>query len=138
MFYATEPSLDWDQGHAPLDDVPSTRPAPVDDGIPATASPSIDDSGQGQALFVLFVMAVLFVTGAVALLALVTSWWLLGLAFGVHVLVTTIVSAAVFTVLSSGKLTRKGAARTPAGATPGLADPVKAKARSSHASPLPA
>jgi hypothetical protein len=35
-------------------------------------------------MFVVFSVAVLFVTGAVALLALVGFWWMLGAAFEVH------------------------------------------------------
>lgn len=63
-----------------------------------------DDSGRGQALFFLFVGAVALVTGAVAALALLGSWWLLGVVFGVHLLVTLIVGAAVFAILGDGKL----------------------------------
>jgi hypothetical protein len=44
----------------------------------------IDDSGYGLVMFVVFSAAVLFVTGAVALLALVGFWWMLGAAFEVH------------------------------------------------------
>lgn len=63
-----------------------------------------DDSGRGQALFFLFVGAVALVTGAVAALALLGSWWLLGVVFGVHLVVTLIVGAAVFAILGDGKL----------------------------------
>lgn len=81
---------------APQDDDPSRR-ALVNDAAPLSA----DDSGQGLALFVLFTVAVLLSTGAVAFLALLTSWWALGVVFGLHALVTVIVGTAVFGVLSS-------------------------------------
>ncbi len=138
MPYTTQLTRNGDQRPAPYDDASFTRQSPDDGDVTAKASPPLDDSGQGLALFVLFVIAVMFVTGAVALLALVTTWWVLGLAFGIHVLVTAVVSTAVFTVLGSGKLTRNGAARAPAGATPSPTEPVGAPARSTHASPLAA
>lgn len=59
------------------------------------ASEPADDSGQGLAMFVIFTGAVLIVTGAVALLALVNSWWMLGVAFVVHVAMTAIVVLAI-------------------------------------------
>lgn len=135
---ATQVSRDRDQAQALPDEISSTRPALVSDGVAATAPLSVDDSGQGQTLFVLFVMAALFVTGAVALLALVSSWWMLGLAFGLHVLATTVVSAAVFSAFGSGRLGRKGAACTPARPSPDPAEPVQTHPRSSHAAPLAA
>ncbi len=136
MSYTTQLTRDGDQGPTPYDDASFTCQSPDDGDVTAKASPPLDDSGQGLALFVLFVMAVLFVTGAVALLALVTTWWVLGLAFGIHVLITAVVSGAVFTVLGSGKRTRKGAARAPVGASPSLAEPLRAHPRSSHTSPI--
>lgn len=63
-----------------------------------------DDSGRGEALVILFVSAVLAVTCAVAFLALLGSWWVLGVAFAMDVLVTTVVGVRVFTVLGDGKL----------------------------------
>ena len=138
MRYTTQLPPDRDQAQAPPDDVPSTCPAPIGCAVTAAASPPIDDSGQGQSLFVLFVMAVLFVTGAVALLALVTWWWVLGLAFGIHVLATAVVTMAVFSALGSEKLPRRAAGRAAAGPTPGRADSVRTGAQSSHASPIAA
>ena len=58
-------------------------------------SESADDSGDGLAMFVIFTGAVLIVTGAVALLALVDSWWMLGVAFGIHVVMTAVVVLAI-------------------------------------------
>ncbi len=54
----------------------------------AHAQPEIpvppDDTGIGLAMSVVFAFAILTVTGAVALLALVGSWWMLGIAFAAH------------------------------------------------------
>ena len=60
-----------------------------------------DDSRYGLVMFVVFSAAVLFVTGAVALLALVGSWWMLGAAFAVHVGVTAVVMLVVLFALGS-------------------------------------
>jgi len=94
------------------------RQAPQDDGLPSPTAVSYetlpaagDDSGQGLALIVLFTAAVLVVTGAVAFLALATSWWVLGVVFAVHVLVTVIVGTAIFTVMATGKQGRPGSGR---------------------------
>ncbi|MGH2885623.1 MAG: hypothetical protein ACRDPA_23475 [Solirubrobacteraceae bacterium] len=59
------------------------------------ASEPADDSGQGLAMLVIFTAAALIVTGAVALLALVNSWWMLGVAFAVHVAMTAVVMLAI-------------------------------------------
>jgi membrane protein implicated in regulation of membrane protease activity len=64
-----------------------------------------DDPGIGLALFLIFTIAILIVTGAVAMLALIDTWWVLGLAFGIHVLMTVAVGFAVFSALSAGSLT---------------------------------
>jgi hypothetical protein len=72
-------------------------------------SEAADDSGQGLAMFVIFTGAVLIVTGAVALLAVVGSWWMLGVAFAVHVTMTVVV---VLTILyAMGGRTRATADR---------------------------
>lgn len=99
MAYVIEPLVTRDPERAAGDDASSSSRLALVSDVPA----SVDDSGQGQALFVLFTMAVLIVTGAVALLALVTSWWVLGLAFAVHVLFTVIVGTAVFMVLGTSR-----------------------------------
>lgn len=75
------------------------------------ASESADDRGQGLALFVIFTMAVLIVTGAVALLALVDSWWMLGVAFAVDITVTTFVVLTIYRILA-GRATRDRQARS--------------------------
>ena len=58
-----------------------------------------DHSGSGLAMFVVFTAAVLIVTGAVALLALVGGWWMLGLAFAVHVGMTAVVVLTIIHVM---------------------------------------
>jgi membrane protein implicated in regulation of membrane protease activity len=64
------------------------------------ASVALDDSGAGLAMFVIFTTAVLIVTGAVAIVALVNTWWILGVAFAIHVLMTTVVVAAIVSVMN--------------------------------------
>ena len=61
-----------------------------------------DDGGLGLAMFVIFTAAILIVTGAVAMLALISTWWVLGLAFGIHVLMTATVSLVVVSALDGG------------------------------------
>ncbi len=50
-----------------------------------------DDTGSGHAMFLIFTTAVLTVTGAVALLALVDAWWMLAVAFTVDLSMTAVV-----------------------------------------------
>ncbi len=63
-------------------------------------SPVLDDSRSGLAMFLIFTAAVLIVTGAVALVALVGGWWILGVAFAIHLLATTVVVATIASVMS--------------------------------------
>ena len=65
-----------------------------------TTSEGSDDSGYGLVMFVIFSAAVLFVTGTVALLALVGSWWMLGAAFAVHAGTTAVVTFVVIHAMS--------------------------------------
>lgn len=58
-----------------------------------------DDSRGGLAMFLIFTAAVLIVTGAVALVALVGGWWMVALAFVIHVLMTTVVVATIARVM---------------------------------------
>jgi hypothetical protein len=67
-----------------------------------------DDRGLGLALFMVFIVACLLVIDAVALLALVPAWWVLGFAFGVHALMTAAFTLAVFNALSGGALGLRG------------------------------
>lgn len=116
---------------APQDDDRSSSLARVNDAVRLSA----DDSGQGLSLFALFISAVLAVTGAVGILALLTSWWVLGVVFGVHVLFTAIVGTAVFGVLSSSEPSVEGDNIVHLGATEG---PVQSRATSNQTSPMAA
>ena len=62
-----------------------------------------DDTGQGLAMLVIFTGAVLFVTGAVALLALVGSWWMLGVAFAMHAATAAVVMLTIVHVMAGPK-----------------------------------
>jgi membrane protein implicated in regulation of membrane protease activity len=63
------------------------------------SSGSDDDSASGEAMSLIFTGAVLIVTGAVALLALVSTWWMLGVAFAIHVIMTTVVILTILYVM---------------------------------------
>ncbi len=62
-------------------------------------SAAVDDTGSGLAMFLIFTAAVLIVTGAVALLALVGAWWMLGVTFAIDLSMTTIVVLTVVFVM---------------------------------------
>jgi len=66
----------------------------------AQAAVALDDSGAGLAMFVIFTTAVLIVTGAVVLVALVGGWWIVGFAFAIHVLMTAVVMATIVSVMN--------------------------------------
>ena len=81
-----------------------------------TSGALADDRGDGLAMFLIFAAAALIVTGAVALLALVGSWWMLGVAFAVHVAMTAVVTLTIVGTMN-GRLDaiRGWAIRTPDG-----------------------
>lgn len=64
------------------------------------ASVTLDDSGAGLAMFAIFTTAVLIVTGAVVLVALVGGWWILAVAFAIHALMTTVVLVTIISVMN--------------------------------------
>ncbi len=64
------------------------------------ASVALDDSRAGLAMLAIFTTAVLIVTGAVAIVAIVDTWWILGVAFAIHVLMTTVVVATIVSVMN--------------------------------------
>ncbi len=78
-----------------------------------------DDSAQGLAMFVIFTGAVLFVTGAVALLALVGSWWMLGVAFAIHAAMTAVVILTLLHVMAGAKHAIPGGERSSRAPTDG-------------------
>ena len=59
-----------------------------------------DDSGAGLAMFLIFTAAVLIVTGAVAVVALVGTWWMLAVGFAVHVAMTIVVVLTIVEVMA--------------------------------------
>jgi len=65
------------------------------------AQPSLaaDDTGSGLAMFLIFTAAVLTVTGAVALLAVVDAWWMLPLVFAVDLSMTAVVVLTIVYVM---------------------------------------
>jgi hypothetical protein len=77
------------------------------------ASVALDDSGAGLVMFVIFTSAVLIVTGAVVLVALVGGWWIVGVAFAIHVLMTAVVVATIVSVMN-GRASATELARAPA------------------------
>ena len=86
-----------------------------------------DDSRAGLAMFLIFTAAVLIVTGAVALVALVGGWWMLAVAFAIHVLMTTLVVATIAFVMDGPTSAaterqpaadRRGESRSPAASKP--------------------
>lgn len=73
---------------------------PVDD-VPAGVDSDPDDSGYGWVMFLVFTVAVLVVTLGVGVLAVVGSWWMLGLAVAFHVSVTAAVIWVVYNAFGS-------------------------------------
>jgi type IV secretory pathway TrbD component len=57
------------------------------------------DGDRGMALLALFTAAVLIVVGALWMVAVIGGWWIIALAFTVHLVVTAGVLLAIFGVL---------------------------------------
>ncbi len=98
-----------------------TAPDPAQRSEPEQA----DDSGAGLAMLLVFSVAILTVTGAVALLALVHAWWMLGLAFAVHVGMTAIVTTTIVRSMSARTPTegRVGSEAAPTGSRADVPSP---------------
>jgi membrane protein implicated in regulation of membrane protease activity len=64
------------------------------------AAEPADDAGGGLVMFFVFIVAVLASTGAVVLIALVGTWWMLGFGFAIHVIVTAVVLFTVVHVIA--------------------------------------
>jgi hypothetical protein len=62
-------------------------------------------------MFAIFTVAVLIVTGAVAIVALVDTWWILGVAIAIHMIMTVVVMTTIVSVMN-------GHARAPADGGP--------------------
>jgi membrane protein implicated in regulation of membrane protease activity len=65
-------------------------------------------------MFFIFTAAVLLVTSAVALVALVGTWWMLGFAFAIHVLMTSVVVMTIVWVMDGRTGTSTARARADA------------------------
>jgi fatty acid desaturase len=72
-----------------------------------------DDRGYGLAMFLIFAAAALIVTDAVALLALVGSWWMLGVAFAVHVAMTALVTLTIVGAMNGRGFAISDSRKTP-------------------------
>lgn len=84
-------------------DTTTAIPVAVSDSSPALDHAAIaaeetddDDIGYGWAMFTAFTGAVLGITFVVCVLALVGSWWMLGVAVLVHVVVTATMIRLVY------------------------------------------
>lgn len=82
-------------------------------------------TGYGQLILFGFTAAVLFVTGTVAILCFVTSWWMLGLVFGMHLLVTAGVSYLIARVLTGQARSQANAAKPAVAAGRGPTSPAQ-------------
>ena len=74
--------------------------APVTGALPGLDEDP-DDSSYGWAMFLAFISAVLAITFTVCVLAMVGSWWMLGVAFAVDVGITALVMKVVRGALNS-------------------------------------
>ena len=88
--------------------------------------PPADDTRDGLAMLLVFIVAVLTVTGAVAVLAVIGTWWTLGLVVGVHAIATVVVGLTIMWVMTG----RPGAMRSRASSPP--EDQARAVARRSR------
>lgn len=85
---------------------------PVDDA-PAGIDLEPDDSGYGWVMFLVFIGAVLAVTFAVCVLAVVGSWWMLGVAVAIHVSLTAVVMRVVYGAFGTSVDTDEDGAEAP-------------------------
>ena len=80
------------------------------DPHPKPAGPD-DDAGGGLLMLFVFIAAVLTSTGAVALIALAGTWWMLGVGFAIHVAMTAAVVLTIVYVMASHRRSSAGRAR---------------------------
>jgi hypothetical protein len=83
---------------------------PVPDGRSVILT---DDSSDGLTMFFVFMAAVLIATGAVALLAVIGTWWMLAAAFAVHVAMTGVVILAISHAMGGAQPLNPASRRTP-------------------------
>ncbi|HET9125296.1 MAG TPA: hypothetical protein VFN65_10465 [Solirubrobacteraceae bacterium] len=62
----------------------------------------VTHSDYGWVMFFVFTAAVLAISFAVAALALVPTWWMLGIVFGVHLAVTAVTTKVVLGAFEQG------------------------------------
>lgn len=60
-----------------------------------TDSAPTDDAPYGKVMFTVFATAVVLVSTAVALLSVSSTWWMLGVVFGIHLVATCIVCVVI-------------------------------------------
>ena len=95
--------------------MPSAAPASPDPGSPPAATePTLASrSGDHQilGLILLFTAAIFAVVGAVWALSAVGGWWMLAVAFLVHLLASALVLAEVFAVMTDQSLSHEAMTR---------------------------
>jgi len=74
--------------------------APVTGALPGSDEDP-DDSSYGWAMFIAFISAVLAITFAVCALAMVGSWWMLGVVYAVDLGITALVMKVVYGAFAS-------------------------------------
>ncbi len=72
--------------------------------------PPADDTRDGLAMLLVFIVAVLTVTGAVAALAVIGTWWMLGLVVGIHGIATVVVGLTIVWVMTGRPEAMRGRA----------------------------
>lgn len=84
------------------------------DPVPGTQSVILtDDSSDGLTMFLVFTAAVLIATGAVAVLAVIGTWWMLAAAFAIHVAMTSVVVLAISHAMGGAQPLNSASKRTP-------------------------
>lgn len=86
--------------------------SPASEALPSGAAaeaPPRDDARDGDAMFLIFTSAVLGVTGAIALVAFINTWLVLGLLMVLHIAMTTMVCVTIARVMSNREPGRSGA-----------------------------
>jgi uncharacterized membrane protein len=73
-----------------------TAPNPTN----ASAGSRAADSGDGLLMFLVFIAAVGISTGAVVLIALAGTWWILGFGFAIHAIMTAVVLTTIVHVMA--------------------------------------
>jgi hypothetical protein len=75
--------------------------------------PPADDTRDGLAMLLVFIVAVLTVTGAVAALAVIGTWLMLGLVVGVHGIATVVVGLTIVWVMTGRPEAMRSRASSP-------------------------